>query len=577
MSESSRAAPLLELAAVTVVYPNGPTAPILEDFSLTVESGTFLAVVGKSGSGKSTLLHTIAQFLRPVSGSIRLKRAAITEPGIDIGFVGQRYALFPWLTVEDNVAFGLRSQRRPDAEIRRSVAHLLDVVGLSAYMRYYPEQLSGSMQQRAALARAMAPNPSLLLLDEPFSALDTETPRRMRELLLCLWRGRSTTIIFVNHDIEEALLLADKVLILTPGSGRAQTIEVPFPRPRSRESRIHRAFPRSQPRNSQRVRSVRTRRRMNEKVRREIPLSRQERFLDSLPPEAQNLIPSTDPGGVVRLLLRSIDMTVYPPTFEKVYVISDIHMGGQRNDEDNFQVFNQGTRLARFIRQIAQGSPNSDIALVINGDLFDFLAEDVGSYVALDAAIALRTMKRLYTDASFSPVWQALATFIKTPHRHLIIIVGNHDIELALPVVEHSIREALTGANAEASARMTFSTVGGGYTCRVGRSRIFCTHGNELDAWNWVDYSALGQLANAMNGGRRVDASRWKPNAGTRLVVDAMNVVKRKLPFVDLLKPESASVASVLMTVDLDLMKKIKFRERVAHASRQAKGPETDE
>ena len=252
-------------------------------------------------------------------------------------------------------------------------------------------------------------------------------------------------------------------------------------------------------------------------------------------------------------------MTAYPPTFEKVYVISDIHMGGQRNGEDNFQVFNQGTRLARFIRQIAEESPNSDIALVINGDLFDFLAEEVGSYVALDAAIALGTMKRLYTDASFSPVWQALARFIKTPHRHLIIIVGNHDIELALPVVEHSIREELTGGNAEASARMTFSTVGGGYTCRVGRSRIFCTHGNELDAWNWVDYSALGQLANAMNGGRRVDASRWKPNAGTRLVIDAMNVVKRKLPFVDLLKPESASVASVLMTVDLDLMKRIKF------------------
>jgi UDP-2,3-diacylglucosamine pyrophosphatase LpxH len=250
---------------------------------------------------------------------------------------------------------------------------------------------------------------------------------------------------------------------------------------------------------------------------------------------------------------------LYPPTFEKVYVISDIHMGGQRNDEDNFQVFNQGKRLARFLIQIADESPNSDIALVINGDLFDFLAEEVGSYVALDAAVAVRTMKRLYADGSFSPVWQALARFIKTTHRHLVIIVGNHDIELALPVVEHSIREELTGGNAEASARMTFSTLGGGYTCRVGRSRIFCTHGNELDAWNWVDYSALGQLANAMNGGRRVDASRWKPNAGTRLVIDAMNVVKRKLPFVDLLKPESASVASVLMTIDLDLMKKLNF------------------
>jgi UDP-2,3-diacylglucosamine pyrophosphatase LpxH len=252
-------------------------------------------------------------------------------------------------------------------------------------------------------------------------------------------------------------------------------------------------------------------------------------------------------------------MTTYPPTFEKVYVISDIHMGGQRDDVDSFQVFNQGTRLARFIGQIAQEDPKGDVALVINGDLFDFLAEDVGSYVALDAAIALRTMKRLYTDESFSPVWQALAAFVQTPHRHLIIIVGNHDIELALPVVEHSIREALTEGDAEASARMVFSSVGAGYSCQVGRSRIFCTHGNELDAWNWVDYSALGQLANAMNGARRIDAARWQPNAGTRLVIDVMNVVKRQLPFVDLLKPESASVASVLMTVDLDLMKKVKF------------------
>lgn len=229
---TSTAAPLLELDTVTVVYPNNPSTPILNGFSLTVESEAFLAVVGSSGCGKSTLLHSTAGFLRPIKGSIRLKGEPITEPGVDIGFVGQRYALFPWLTVEDNVAFGLRSLRRPEAEIRESVGHLLDVVGLNAYKRYYPEQLSGGMQQRAALARAMAPNPSLLLLDEPFSALDPQTRRKMRELLLRLWAGRSTTIIFVTHDIEEALLLADKVLILTNGIGRGHTIDVPFSRPR---------------------------------------------------------------------------------------------------------------------------------------------------------------------------------------------------------------------------------------------------------------------------------------------------------------------------------------------------------
>jgi UDP-2,3-diacylglucosamine pyrophosphatase LpxH len=252
-------------------------------------------------------------------------------------------------------------------------------------------------------------------------------------------------------------------------------------------------------------------------------------------------------------------MTAYPPRFEKVYVISDIHMGGRWVGDDNFQVFNQGARLGRFILDITKEDADGDLALIINGDTFDSLAEDIGSYVALDDSVALGMMERLYADKAFAPVWDALATFIRTPRRHLVFIIGNHDIELALPVVEHSIREQLTDGDAAASARITFSALGGGYTCRVGRSRVFCTHGNELDEWNWVDYSALGQLANAMNGGRRVDASRWKPNAGTRLVIDVMNTIKRQLPFVDLLKPESAAVAGVLMTLDFEQMKRIDF------------------
>ena len=154
-------------------------------------------------------------------------------------------------------------------------------------------------------------------------------------------------------------------------------------------------------------------------------------------------------------------------------------------------------------------------------------------------------MEHLYTDASFAPVWDALASFVATPRRYLVFVVGNHDLEMALPVVEDSIRQRLAGGNSDGLARILFSTHGAGYGCLVGSKRVFCSHGNELDSWNWVDYSALGQLANAINAGRRVDAQKWKPNAGTRLVIDVMNEVKRRLPFVDLLKPEAAAVAGV--------------------------------
>jgi UDP-2,3-diacylglucosamine pyrophosphatase LpxH len=232
-------------------------------------------------------------------------------------------------------------------------------------------------------------------------------------------------------------------------------------------------------------------------------------------------------------------------------------MGGQRHGDENFQVFNRGLRLARFIRYIAAQRPDEDIALVLNGDVFDSLAEDDGGYIALDAERALSMMDRLYNDPSFEPVWEALATFIRTPKRHLALVVGNHDIELALPVVEHSIRQRLADGNLEVSGRITFSAHGAGFACRVGNARVFCTHGNEVDPWNWIDYSALGQLANAINGGRRVNAGRWKPNAGTRLVIDVMNHVKRRMPFVDLLKPEKAAVAGVLMALDRELVSRV--------------------
>jgi len=234
-------------------------------------------------------------------------------------------------------------------------------------------------------------------------------------------------------------------------------------------------------------------------------------------------------------------------------------MGGRHNDAENFQIFNQGARLGRFIDYVRRRRPDGQVGLVLNGDVFDSLAEDGAGYIALDADSATGIVERLYTDASFAPVWTALKAFIQAPRRHLVIVIGNHDIEIALPVVEASIRQQLASGNTDAWVRMTFSTHGAGYTCMVGGARVFCTHGNELDPWNWVDYSALGQLANAINAGRHVAADRWNPNAGTRLVIDVMNVIKRRLPFVDLLKPETAAVAGVLMTLDRDLVKRIDF------------------
>jgi len=226
--------PLLVFDDVTIAYTNGSVATVFERFSFAVEAQVFLAVLGPSGCGKSSLLHAAAGFIRPTSGTIRMKGKSISEPSVEIGFVSQRYALFPWLNVESNIAFGLRSQKRAEAEVLEIVDNLLDIIGLAAQRRYYPDQLSGGMQQRVALARAMALNPPLLLLDEPFAALDTETRRKMQDLLLRLWSERATTILFVTHDVEEALLLADRVLLLTAGHGPGCTVDVPFPRPRQR-------------------------------------------------------------------------------------------------------------------------------------------------------------------------------------------------------------------------------------------------------------------------------------------------------------------------------------------------------
>jgi UDP-2,3-diacylglucosamine pyrophosphatase LpxH len=244
----------------------------------------------------------------------------------------------------------------------------------------------------------------------------------------------------------------------------------------------------------------------------------------------------------------------YPQHYDELYVVSDIHMGGK----PGAQIFNRGRRLAAFIDQVAAERPDGDIALVLNGDIVDSLAEPgVTGYVALDGDTAVAMMARIAQDPAFAPVWDSLAAFVKRDRRHLVLIVGNHDIELALPVVEAWVRRRLAGGDGGAQSRLTFATHGGGFACRVGAARVFCTHGNEVDEWNHVDYTLLAQLANAINAGRAVDPARWKPNAGTRLVRDVMNIVKARFPFVDLLKPETAAVAGVLMAIDKDTFNRI--------------------
>jgi UDP-2,3-diacylglucosamine pyrophosphatase LpxH len=247
----------------------------------------------------------------------------------------------------------------------------------------------------------------------------------------------------------------------------------------------------------------------------------------------------------------------YLPTFGELYVVSDIHLGGRRTDQDNFQIFNHGRRLGNLVKQFANQREDEDVCLVLNGDIIDSLAEDdVHGYVALDADSAIRMMAHIFSDAAFQPVWDGLERFVGTPKRNLVFVIGNHDIELSLPIVENAIRQRLAAGN-DAQSRIHFATHGGGFACQVAGARIFCTHGNELDDWNWVDFRKLGELANAINAGRAGDPAKWKPNAGTRLVVDVMNNIKRRYPFVDVLKPEVAAVASVLLALDKDIFKQV--------------------
>ena len=210
---------------------DGKTTPVLNDISLEVAQGEFLCIVGPSGCGKSTLLSAMAGFLSPSSGQIRIDGQVVTGPDPRRIFVFQERGVFPWLTVEGNIEFGLFAL--PRAERQSRIFHYIKMVGLTGFEKAYPAELSGGMKQRLEVARALAVNPDMLLLDEPFGALDSITRLTMRKELLRIWEAEGNTVVFVTHDIEEAVQLADRVVVLSDRPAKIQQIvKVDIPHPR---------------------------------------------------------------------------------------------------------------------------------------------------------------------------------------------------------------------------------------------------------------------------------------------------------------------------------------------------------
>ena len=224
----------IDLKDVTLVFGSGNHAVVaLENLSLHVEPGEFLAILGPSGCGKSSLISTIAGFQPPHAGTLLVDGAIVSRPGSDRGVVFQQPTLFPWKSVRQNVDFGLRMRKVPRKERTAILDEILHKVGLSEFISHYPTQLSGGMQQRVGLARVLVNQPRVMLMDEPFGSLDAQTRLQMQELLLEVWNEFRMTILFVTHDIDEAVFLGTRVAMLTRRPGRLKTIiDVDLPRPR---------------------------------------------------------------------------------------------------------------------------------------------------------------------------------------------------------------------------------------------------------------------------------------------------------------------------------------------------------
>lgn len=218
----------IQIQSVTKSYPmprERRMVQALAPVDIEVKEGEFLCILGPSGCGKTTLLNIIAGFEKPTTGEIRVGGRPVTKPGPERGYVFQEYALFPWMTIRDNVAFGLRNLGNSGRESRRKAEHYLKLVGLSGFENAYPKNLSGGMRQRVAIARALAPDPEILLLDEPFAALDAQTRYLMQIELLRIQRQAQKTTVLITHSLEEAIVLADRVIVLSARPGHIKRIE----------------------------------------------------------------------------------------------------------------------------------------------------------------------------------------------------------------------------------------------------------------------------------------------------------------------------------------------------------------
>ena len=224
----------LEASGIRKSYTrNGKTLEILDVEHFSVQEGEFVTVIGPSGCGKSTFLHIMGGFIKAESGIIRVYGEQVSAPGPDRGMMFQEFALFPWRTVAGNIAWGLEAQGVAREKIKSTVWTYLQITGLAEFSNHYPAELSGGMKQRVALARVLAFDPKVLLMDEPFGALDAQTRESMQEELTRLWGQTGKTIVFVTHDIDEAVYLGDRVVVLTARPGRIrEEIKIALPRPR---------------------------------------------------------------------------------------------------------------------------------------------------------------------------------------------------------------------------------------------------------------------------------------------------------------------------------------------------------
>ena len=217
------------------VERDGRQVLALSDVSLAVDDGEFIAVVGPSGCGKTTLLNIVAGLLQFDAGEVTIDGRAIAGPGLDRAVVFQHASLLPWRTIAGNVRFGMELQKRFDPAVARErTGHFIDMVGLRGFEKHYPSELSGGMQQRVNLARALAADPKVLLMDEPFAALDAQTREYMQAELLKIWADARKTVMFITHQINEAIYLADRVVVMSPRPGRVKgQFTIPFERPRT--------------------------------------------------------------------------------------------------------------------------------------------------------------------------------------------------------------------------------------------------------------------------------------------------------------------------------------------------------